>query len=65
MIIPCRLPVGPGRCVWGSADGVQPYAFWAPSRKHGMTLSKSSLSAIFFWRKISFGLSNMVLYKYS
>jgi len=38
--------VGPGRCMWSSVDGVQPYAFWAPSGKHGMYLPKSPLFII-------------------
>lgn len=31
-----RFPVGSRRCVWSSADGIQPNAIWTPSWKHGM-----------------------------
>lgn len=59
-IISYRVPVGPGRCMWGSVDGVQPYAFWASSRKHGKYLSKSPLSVIFLENNSHMGLSEIV-----
>lgn len=50
VIVSCRFPVGPGRRMWSSVDGVQPYAFWAPSRKHGMYLPNLPFLLFFSWK---------------